>query len=96
MSVPRPSYPGREERADQPSYLAAGPAPCRPGPVARYPMSMENTRSSSILKRVLAVVVLVLAAFVLFKLIIGIVTALLVPMLIVLAIVAIVWAIRVL
>lgn len=46
--------------------------------------------------RVLAVVVLVLAAFVLFKLIIGIVTALLVPMLIVLAIVAIVWAIRVL
>lgn len=57
-------------------------------------MDMEKTRSSSILKRALAVVVLILAAFVLFKLIIGIVTALVVPLLIILAIVAIVWAIR--
>lgn len=48
------------------------------------------------MKRALAVVVLVLAAFVLFKLIIGVVTALVVPLLIILAILAIVWAIKVL
>ncbi len=59
-------------------------------------MSMENTRSTSIAKRALAVLVLVLAAFVLLKLIIGVVTALVVPMLIILAIVAIIWAIRLL
>lgn len=56
---------------------------------------MENAnRSPSIAMRALAVLVLVVAAYVLFKLVIGIVTALLVPILVVLAIVAIVWAIR--
>jgi hypothetical protein len=59
---------------------------------------MENTSSAtaSIAKRALAVLVLVIAAYILFKLIIGVVTALVVPLLIILAIVAIVWAIRVL
>ena len=55
---------------------------------------MENAHSSPILKRALAVVVLVMAAYVLFKLIIVAATALVVPVLIVLALVAVVWAIR--
>ena len=59
---------------------------------------MENTSSASasIARRALAVLVLVLAGYILLKLIIGVVTALVVPLLIILAIVAIVWAIRVL
>jgi hypothetical protein len=61
-------------------------------------VTMENasSTSSSIAKRAFAVLVLVLAAYVLLKLIIGVVTFLVVPVLIVLALVAIVWAIRVL
>ena len=59
---------------------------------------VERSRSGSpsIVKRGLAVVVLVIAAYILLKLVIGIVTALAVPILVILAIVAIVWAIRVL
>jgi siroheme synthase len=59
---------------------------------------VERSRSGSpsIVKRGLAVVVLVVAAYILLKLVIGIVTALAVPILVILAIVAIVWAIRVL
>ena len=58
---------------------------------------MENaSQSPSIAKRALAVLVLLVAAYVLFKLVIGIVTALVVPILVICAIVAIVWAIRVL
>jgi hypothetical protein len=59
---------------------------------------VERSRSGSpsIVKRGLAVLVLVVAAYILLKLVIGIVTALAVPILVILAIVAIVWAIRVL
>jgi siroheme synthase len=59
---------------------------------------VERSRSGSpsIVKRGLAVVVLVIAAYILLKLVIGIVTALAVPILVILAIVAIVWALRVL
>ncbi len=56
----------------------------------------SRSRSPSIAKRALAVGVLVIAAYILLKLVIGIVTALAVPILVILAIVAIVWAIRVL
>jgi len=57
---------------------------------------VERSRSGSpsIVKRGLAVVVLVIAAYILLKLVIGIVTALAVPILVILAIVAIVWAMR--
>ncbi len=57
---------------------------------------VERSRSGSpsIVKRGLAVLVLVVAAYILLKLVIGIVTALAVPILVILAIVAIVWAIR--
>lgn len=72
---------------------AGGPS-AESAAAARYPMSMENTRSTSIAKRGLAVVVLVLAAFVLLKLIVVVATALVVPVLIIVAIVAIVWAVR--
>ena len=59
---------------------------------------VERSRSGSpsIVKRGLAVLVLVVAAYILLKLVIGIVTALAVPIIVILAIVAIVWAIRVL
>ncbi|HEV7460265.1 MAG TPA: hypothetical protein VGN78_07005 [Solirubrobacteraceae bacterium] len=59
---------------------------------------VERSRSGSpsIVKRGLAVVVLVIAAYILLKLVIGIVTALAVPILVILAIVAIVWALRIL
>ena len=65
-------------------------------PAARYPVGMENISSAgaSIAKRALAVVVLVVAAYVLFKVVIAVATALLVPVLVIVAIVAIVWAIR--
>ena len=57
---------------------------------------VERSRSGSpsIVKRGLAVVVLVVAAYILLKLVIGIVTALAVPVLVILAIIGIVWAIR--
>ena len=59
---------------------------------------VERSRSGSpsIAKLALAVGVLIIAAYILLKLVIGIVTALAVPILVILAIVAIVWAIRVL
>ena len=57
---------------------------------------VERSRSGSpsIARRALAVGVLIVAAYILLKLVIGIVTALAVPILVILAIVGIVWAIR--
>jgi hypothetical protein len=57
-------------------------------------VTRRPSQSPSIVKRGIAVVVLVVAAYILLKLVIGIVTALAVPILVILAIVAIVWAIR--
>ena len=58
---------------------------------------MENASSSpSIAKRALAVVVLAIAAFILFKLVWSFVAAIFGTLVIIAAIVAIVWAIRIL
>ncbi len=58
--------------------------------------SSTPSSSSSLGKRVLALLVLLVAAWILFKFVIGLVTALATVIVIVLAIVAVVWAIRVL
>ncbi|HEY8584615.1 MAG TPA: hypothetical protein VIL49_16765 [Capillimicrobium sp.] len=55
---------------------------------------MENTGSSSFLKRVLAVVVLAVAAWVLLKFVIGLITGVATLIVVVLAIMAVVWAVR--
>jgi hypothetical protein len=57
---------------------------------------VERSRSGSpsIARRAIAVGVLIIAAYILLKLVIGIVTALAVPVLVILAIIGIVWAIR--
>lgn len=54
---------------------------------------MENT-STSISRRILAVVVLAIAAWILLKFAIGLITGLATIVVIVLAIVAVVWAVR--
>jgi hypothetical protein len=60
-------------------------------------MSTSSPSSSSSLgKRALAVLVLAVAAWILFKFVIGLVTAVATVVAIVLAIVAVIWAIRVL
>lgn len=55
-----------------------------------------EARAGGFGKHVLAVLVLLLAAWIVVKLVIGIVTALFVPILVIAAIVALVWAWRVL
>jgi hypothetical protein len=55
---------------------------------------MENTSSPSFLRRVLAVVVLAVAAWVLLKLVIGVIAGLATFIVVVAAIVAVVWAVR--
>jgi hypothetical protein len=57
---------------------------------------VERSRSGppSIARRAVAVGVLIIAAYILLKLVIGIVTSLAVPVLVILAIIGIVWAIR--
>lgn len=59
-------------------------------------MSSETQSGPSILTRLLAVIVLVVAAFILFKLVKGILLAILFPVLVIGAIIAVVWAVRVL
>jgi|GEM_PF-1413098 len=60
-------------------------------------MSTSTPSSSASLgKRALALVVLLIAAFLLFKFVIGLVTAFATIIVIVLAIVAVIWAIRIL
>ena len=56
--------------------------------------SIERRGSSSLVRRGLAVVVLIVAAYVLLKLVIGFVTAIAGTLAVILAIVAIIWAIR--
>lgn len=56
-------------------------------------MPSETGTGPSLLARALAVVVLIVAAYVLLKLVIGLVTALLYPALAIIALVAIVWAV---
>lgn len=55
---------------------------------------MENTNSASFGKRVLAVVVLAIAAWILLKFAIGLITGIATLIVIVLAIVAVFWAVR--
>jgi hypothetical protein len=55
-----------------------------------------DTPPRSLAKTVLAVLVLLIAAWIVIKLVVGIVTALFVPLLIVAAVIALVWAWRVL
>lgn len=59
-------------------------------------MSTSSSSSPSLGKRALALLVLLVAAWILFKVVIGIVTAVATIIVIVLAIVAVIWAIRVL
>ena len=59
-------------------------------------MSTSSSSSPSLGKRALALLVLLVAAWILFKVVIGIVTAVATVIVIVLAIVAVIWAIRVL
>ena len=56
--------------------------------------AMEDTQSSSLGKKILAVVVLAIAAWILLKFALGIIAGLATVIVIVLAIVAIVWAVR--
>ncbi|MDE3069228.1 MAG: hypothetical protein KGJ43_00680 [Acidobacteriota bacterium] len=64
------------------------------------PQSGQGTGGESLVERfgkhLLAVLVMLVAAWVVIKLVIGIVTALFVPILLIVAVVAIIWAIRVL
>jgi hypothetical protein len=57
-------------------------------------MSTSTPSSSSLGKRAIAVVVLLLAAWILFKVIIGFVAAIAGVLVVVLAIAAVIWAIR--
>lgn len=59
-------------------------------------MSTSTPSSSSLGKRALAVVVLLIAAWVLFHVVIGIVTAIATVLAVIIAICALIWAIRVL
>ena len=59
-------------------------------------MSTSSPSSSSLGKRALAILVLVVAAWILLKVVIGVVTAVATVIAVVLAIVAVIWAIRVL
>jgi len=59
-------------------------------------MPFSKPSGSSLGKRALAIVVLALAAWILLKLVIGVVTAIAWTVAVVLALVAIIWAIRVL
>jgi hypothetical protein len=54
------------------------------------------SRASSLGKRALALLVLLIAAWILFKVVIGVVTAVATVVVVVLAIFAVIWAIRVL
>jgi hypothetical protein len=56
----------------------------------------QGETSSSLGKTVLAVLVLLIAAWIVIKLVIGIVAALFVPLLVIAAVIALVWAWRVL
>ena len=56
----------------------------------------SSTGSSSLGKRAVAFLILLVAAWILFKVVIGVVTALATVIVIVLAIAAVIWAIRVL
>jgi hypothetical protein len=60
------------------------------------PHTEPESRSAGLGKHVLAVLVLLLAAWIVVKLVIGIVTALFVPILVIAAVIAMVWAWRVL
>jgi hypothetical protein len=60
-------------------------------------MSTSNpSRGASLGKRALALVVLLIAAWILFKVVIGIVTVAATAIVVILAVVAVIWAIRVL
>lgn len=60
------------------------------------PHTEPESRAGGLGKHILAVLVLLLAAWIVVKLVIGIVAALFVPILVIAAIVALVWAWRVL
>jgi hypothetical protein len=55
---------------------------------------MEETAKPSILKRLLALVVLAVAAWILLKFVIGIIAGLATAIVIILAVVAVIWALR--
>lgn len=59
-------------------------------------MSSETGTGPSLLTRALAVIILLVAAYVLFKAIIGLVSFLLWPVMAIVAIIAVVWAVGVL
>ena len=59
-------------------------------------MSTDTGSSPSLLARALAVVVVIVAAYILLKLVIGMVSALVFPIMAILAVIAIIWAIGVL
>lgn len=58
--------------------------------------SSTSSRGASLGRRALALLVLLVAAWILFKVVIGVVTAVATVVVVVLAIVAVIWAIRVL
>ena len=57
-------------------------------------MSSETSSGPSLLMRLLAVIVLIVAAYILLKAVIGLVSFLLWPVMAILAIIAVVWAIN--
>lgn len=59
-------------------------------------MSSETGTGPSLLTRALAVVVIIVAAYILLKAVIGLVSALLWPVMAILAVIAVIWAVGVL
>lgn len=59
-------------------------------------MSTSSSSGTSLGKRAIALLVLLVAAWILFKVVIGLISAVAVGLVVVLAIVAVIWALRVL
>jgi uncharacterized membrane protein len=88
--MPRPG-PARVRRAGQ----LPGPA-ASPEARAEYPGRMNESSSKPLGRTIVAGLILLIAAWVLLHFVIGIVTALASVLVVVLAIVAVVWALRIL
>jgi hypothetical protein len=84
-----PCRPARE--------TAAGQLPTSPqGPSGEYPEPMNESTSKPLGRTIIAGLILLIAAWVLLHFVIGIVTAIASVLVVVLAIVAVIWALRVL
>ncbi len=94
----RAAGPGRElpPGRSAPHLGVAAPASATIWDMNETPTSTTSSSSRSLGRMVVAVLILAVAAWVLLHIVIGIVTFLAIPVIVVAAIVAIVWAVRVL